>query len=185
MYWVENSMGRPWFSWEENIRKDSLLLLNITVWRRSAEDRNICRHTTKEANAQCGLSCYWRWGSCFYVTCIPTDPIILSNFITDSSFFNFQLNQAFALPPAQFSNVCQLFYFQSTSVNYHCHLSDTQHNVTELTTDTIFKKRSNTCCIPSQLSYSHHGHWNKPPWPTNVKNPRDPKKTYTIQPYLL
>jgi hypothetical protein len=72
--------------------------------------------------------------------CIPTDPIILSNFITDSSFFNFQLSQAFALPPAQVSNACQLFYFQSTSVNYHCHLSDTQHNKTELNTDTIFKE---------------------------------------------
>jgi len=39
-------------------RKDSLLLLNITGCRRSAEDRNICRHTTDEARAQCGLSCY-------------------------------------------------------------------------------------------------------------------------------
>jgi hypothetical protein len=39
-------------------RKDSLLLLNITGWRRSEEDRNICRHATKEAKAQCGLSCY-------------------------------------------------------------------------------------------------------------------------------
>jgi len=95
--------------------------------------------------------------------CIPTDPIILSSFINDSSFFNFQLNQAFALPPGQFSNNRQLFCFQSTSVNYHCHVSDIQHNVTELTTDTIFKKRSNTCCIPSQVCYSHHGHWNKPP----------------------
>lgn len=72
---------------------------------------------------------------------ITTDLIILSNFITDSSFLNFQLNQAFVLPPVQFSNVCQPFYFQSTSVTNHCHLSDTQHNVTEETTDTIFKKR--------------------------------------------
>jgi len=63
-YWMENSMGRPWFSWEENIRKESLSLLNITGWRKSVEDRNICRHTTKEARAQCGLSCYWIWGSC-------------------------------------------------------------------------------------------------------------------------
>jgi hypothetical protein len=107
---------------------------------------------------------------------IPTDPIILSNFITDSSFFNFQLDQAFALPPAQVSKVHQPFYFQSTSVNYHCHLSDTQHNISELNTDTIFKKRSNTLHILSQLCYSHHGHWNKTPWPTTVKNPRDPKK---------
>jgi hypothetical protein len=45
--------------------------------------------------------------------CIPTGHIILSNFMADSSFFNFQLNQAFALPPAQ-ASVCQLFYFQST-----------------------------------------------------------------------
>lgn len=95
--------------------------------------------------------------------CIPTDPIIFPNFITDSSFFNFQSNQAFALPPAQVSKVCQPFYFQFTSVNYHCHLSDKQHNVTELNTNTIFKKRSNNCRIPSQLCYSHHGHWNKPP----------------------
>jgi len=55
---MENFMGGPWFSWDENIRKDSLLLLNTTDLRRSAEDRNICRHTTKEARAHCGLSCY-------------------------------------------------------------------------------------------------------------------------------
>ena len=117
--------------------------------------------------------------------CIPTDPIILSNSIIDSSFFKFQLNQAFALPPAQVSNVCQPLYFQSTSVNYHWHFSDTQHNVTELNTDTILKKRSNSYRIPSQLCYSHHGHWNKPPWPTTVKNPRDPKMTHTTQRYIL
>jgi hypothetical protein len=57
-YLMENPMGRPWFSWEDNIRKDSLLLLNTTGWRRSAEDRNNCRHTREEARAQCGLSCY-------------------------------------------------------------------------------------------------------------------------------
>jgi len=118
-----------------------------------------------QAHYQRGLGPMWavmvlKMRKLFFMShklCIPTDHIILSNFITSSSFFNFQLNQAFALP-AQVSNVCQPFYFQSTSVNCHCHFSDTQHNVKELNTDTIFKKRSNTYHIPSQLCYSHHGH---------------------------
>jgi len=42
-------VGRPWLRWEDNIRRDSLLLWNIKRWRRLAEDRDIWSQTTEEA----------------------------------------------------------------------------------------------------------------------------------------
>jgi hypothetical protein len=48
-------VGRPRLRWEDNIRRDSLLL-NIRGWRRWAEDRDIWRRTTEEARARYGLS---------------------------------------------------------------------------------------------------------------------------------
>lgn len=97
-------------------------------------------------------------GKLFFVShklFIPADTIILSKFITNPSFLNSQLNPAFVLPPAQFSNVCQPFYFQPTSVNYHCHLSNTQHNVT---VPMLYLTRGQTPA--ASLCY---GHLNKPP----------------------
>jgi hypothetical protein len=49
-------VGRPQLRWEDNMRRDSLLLLNIRGWRRWAGDRDIWRQTIEEARAQCGLS---------------------------------------------------------------------------------------------------------------------------------
>jgi hypothetical protein len=43
-------VGKPLLRWED-IRRDSLLLLNITGWRRPAGDRDIWRRTTEEARA--------------------------------------------------------------------------------------------------------------------------------------
>jgi hypothetical protein len=48
-------VGRPRLRWEDNIRRDSLLL-NIREWRRRAGDRDIWRGTIEEARARCGLS---------------------------------------------------------------------------------------------------------------------------------
>jgi hypothetical protein len=45
------AVGRPWPRWEDNIRRDSLLLWNVREWRRLAEDRDIWRQTTEEARA--------------------------------------------------------------------------------------------------------------------------------------
>jgi hypothetical protein len=53
-------VGRPWLRWEDNIRRDSLLLLNIRRWSRWAGDRDIWRQTIEEARTQCGLSRNWR-----------------------------------------------------------------------------------------------------------------------------
>jgi hypothetical protein len=47
---------RPRLRWEDNIRRDSLLLLNIRGWRRRAGDRDIWRRTIEEARVRCGLS---------------------------------------------------------------------------------------------------------------------------------
>jgi hypothetical protein len=44
-------VGRPRLRWEDNIRRDSLLLLNIRGWRRWGVDRDIWRRTTEEARA--------------------------------------------------------------------------------------------------------------------------------------
>jgi hypothetical protein len=49
-------VGRPRLRWEDSIRRDSLLLLNVRGWRRRAGDRDIWRRTTEEARARCGLS---------------------------------------------------------------------------------------------------------------------------------
>jgi hypothetical protein len=49
------SVGRPRLRWEDNIRRDSLLL-NIRGWRRWAGDRDIWRGTIEEARVRCGLS---------------------------------------------------------------------------------------------------------------------------------
>jgi hypothetical protein len=48
-------VGRPRLRWEDNIRRDSLLL-NIRGWRGWAGDRDIWRGTAEEARARCGLS---------------------------------------------------------------------------------------------------------------------------------
>jgi hypothetical protein len=48
-------VGRPRLGWEDNIRRD-FLLLNIRGWRRWAGDRGIWRQTIEEARARCGLS---------------------------------------------------------------------------------------------------------------------------------
>jgi hypothetical protein len=47
-------VGRPRLRWEDNIRRDSLLL-NIRVGRRRAGDRDIWRGSVEEARARCGL----------------------------------------------------------------------------------------------------------------------------------
>jgi hypothetical protein len=55
---------RPRLRWEDIIRRDSLLLLNIRGWRRWAGDRDIWRRTTEEVVAplkkkkQLGCHCY-------------------------------------------------------------------------------------------------------------------------------
>jgi hypothetical protein len=49
-------VGRPRLRWEDNIRRDSLLLLNIRGWRRRAGDSDIWRRTIEEARARCGMS---------------------------------------------------------------------------------------------------------------------------------
>jgi hypothetical protein len=49
------SVGRPRLRWDDNIRRDSLLL-NLRGWRRWAGDRDIWRRTIEEARARCGLS---------------------------------------------------------------------------------------------------------------------------------
>jgi hypothetical protein len=46
-------VGRPRRRWEDEIRCESLLLLNVRGWRRLAEDRNICRWVTEEARVRC------------------------------------------------------------------------------------------------------------------------------------
>jgi hypothetical protein len=50
-------VGRPRLRWEDNIRRHSLLLLNIRGWRRWAGNRNIWIRTIREVTARCGLSC--------------------------------------------------------------------------------------------------------------------------------
>jgi hypothetical protein len=52
-------VGRPRLRWEDNIRRDSLLL-NIRGWRRRAGDRDIWRRTSEEARARCGMSRHCR-----------------------------------------------------------------------------------------------------------------------------
>ena len=53
--------GRPRLRWEDNIRRDSLLLLNIRKRRRLATYRVNWRQTIwKEARAQCRLLQQWR-----------------------------------------------------------------------------------------------------------------------------
>jgi hypothetical protein len=47
---------RPWLRWEDNIKGDSLLLLNIRGRRRLAKGRDIWRLTVEEATAGYGLS---------------------------------------------------------------------------------------------------------------------------------
>jgi hypothetical protein len=49
-------VGRPRLRWEDNIRRDSLLLLNVRGWRRGAGDRDIWRRTIEEDRARRGLS---------------------------------------------------------------------------------------------------------------------------------
>jgi hypothetical protein len=44
-------VGRPRLRWEDNIRRESLLLLHIRGWRRWAGDRDIWRRTIEEAVA--------------------------------------------------------------------------------------------------------------------------------------
>jgi hypothetical protein len=39
----KRSVRRPWLRWEDKIRRDSLVLLNVSTWRKLAEDRNIWR----------------------------------------------------------------------------------------------------------------------------------------------
>jgi hypothetical protein len=48
-------VGRPRLRWEDNIRRDSLLLLNIRGWRRWAGYRDVWRRTIEEVKARCGL----------------------------------------------------------------------------------------------------------------------------------
>jgi hypothetical protein len=47
-------VGRQRLRWEDNVRRDSLLLLNIRGWRRWAGDRDIWRRTIEEARADVG-----------------------------------------------------------------------------------------------------------------------------------
>jgi hypothetical protein len=49
-------VGRPRLRWEDNIKRDSLLLLNRRGWRRWAGDRDIRRRTIEEIRARRGLS---------------------------------------------------------------------------------------------------------------------------------
>jgi hypothetical protein len=49
-------VGRPRLRWEDNIRRESLLLLHIRGWRRWAGDRDIWRRTIEEARARRELS---------------------------------------------------------------------------------------------------------------------------------
>ena len=49
-------VGRPRLRWEDKLRKDSQLLLNIRGRRRLAKDRDIWRRTAEEGRARCGLS---------------------------------------------------------------------------------------------------------------------------------
>jgi hypothetical protein len=51
-------VGRPQLIREKHGRKDSLLLQNITEWRRLAGERDIRRQTPEEASAICRLSRY-------------------------------------------------------------------------------------------------------------------------------
>jgi hypothetical protein len=48
-------VGRPRLRWEDNIRRDSLLL-SIRGWRRWAGDRVIRKRTVEKARTRCGLS---------------------------------------------------------------------------------------------------------------------------------
>jgi hypothetical protein len=45
---------RPRLRWRENIRRDSLLLLNTRRMKRWEEERNIWGRATEEAMARCG-----------------------------------------------------------------------------------------------------------------------------------
>jgi hypothetical protein len=47
--------GRPQLRWTD-IRRDSILLLNIRGWRRVAGNRDIRRQTIEQASTQCRLS---------------------------------------------------------------------------------------------------------------------------------
>jgi hypothetical protein len=51
-------VGRPRQRWEDNMRRDSLLLLNIRGWKRLAGDNDIWGRFVEEVRERCGQSCH-------------------------------------------------------------------------------------------------------------------------------
>ena len=52
-----------YYGWSQNeIRRETLLQLNIKWWRRVAPDRNFWRRATEQASFRCRLSRLWRGG---------------------------------------------------------------------------------------------------------------------------